>query len=419
MMEVTYILKERLEYLFVGVDPHKQQHTAVALDFFRQKVCEVTFANKPSAFPQMLKEIQRKAKGNYNTIIFGLEDTTNYGRKLTVFLKEQKYLVKEVNSKLSSAKRKSHNTVKKSDAWDAECIASVLIEEFDRLPIANPMDHYWTIKQLVSRRTSSMKGLSFSIRKLHNQLQHHYPTYKKFFTELDGKTSLGFYHRFPSPRHLNGITLEDLTFFLRKLSNHACSTKKAKQILSLVQTDGEQQNDFQDKRDFIVKSIIKEIRFHKKEITQTEKEIKPLMEQLGMRLDTMTGVDLVTAASFVSEIGDINRFTSPNQLARFCGIAPVDVGSGGHVKHVKTSQGNRELHELFFQLACRQLALSKRYNKPRNPIFLEYYNKKRSEGKTKGQAIVCIMRKLVNIIFKMMRNKTEYVLSATPKENVV
>ncbi|WP_235549927.1 IS110 family transposase [Paenibacillus sp. Soil766] len=74
----------------------------------------------------------------------------------------------------------------------------------------------------------------------------------------------------------------------------------------------------------------------------------------------MTGIDLVASASFVAEIGDINWFASANQLARFAGIAPVDVGSGGKVKHVKTSQGNRVLHELFFQ--PKKPTISKIYN---------------------------------------------------------
>lgn len=140
---------------------------------------------------------------------------------------------------------------------------------------------------------------------------------------------------------------------------------------------------------------------------------------ISLALESMTGIDLVSAANLVAEIGDIHRFASANQLARFAGIAPVDIGSGGRVKHAKTRQGNRALHELFFQLACRQLALSRRHQEPRNPIFLEYYNKKQAEGKTKGQAIVCIMRKLVNIVYKMMKNKREYVLIVPRKEEAV
>lgn len=412
-------MQERLNYLYVGVDPHKRQHTAVALDFFRQKACEVTFENKPSAYPKMVGEISNYAKEKGLTVIFGLEDTANYGRNLTIYLIQEGFTVREVSSKLSSAKRKSHNTVRKSDSWDAECIAAVLIEEFDRLPTAKPVDHYWAIAQLVSRRHASMKGLEFTKKKLHAQLGHHYSSYRKFFTELDGKTALGFFYRFPSPKHLEAVGVQEFAEFLRKLSNNACSTKKAEEILSLVKADGELERAYQEQRDFIVRSIVNEIRFHKREIARTEREIKPLMEGLGYKLDTMTGIDLVSAASFVAEIGDIGRFASANQLARYAGIAPVDVSSGGKVKHAKTNQGNRVLHELFFQLACPQLALSRRHHEPRNPMFLEYFQKKQAEGKTKGQAIVCVMRKLVNIVYKMMKNKTEYVLHTSSKEKVV
>lgn len=78
-------VEERLNYLYVGVDPHKQQHTAVALNFFRKKVFEMSFANRPSAFPKLIKKIiDHTVKGEYTTIIFGLEDTHNYGRRLAV-----------------------------------------------------------------------------------------------------------------------------------------------------------------------------------------------------------------------------------------------------------------------------------------------------------------------------------------------
>ena len=33
-----------------------------------------------------------------------------------------------------------------------------------------------------------------------------------------------------------------------------------------------------------------------------------------------------------------------------------------------------------------------------------------SEGKTKRQVLVCVMRRLNNIIYGMMKNKTEYIL---------
>ncbi|MDQ0271318.1 hypothetical protein J2S17_003206 [Cytobacillus purgationiresistens] len=73
---------------------------------------------------------------------------------------------------------------------------------------------------------------------LHLQLHYHYPSYKEFFSEVDGKTALAFWERYASPSDLVGETVEDLRTFLLKVSNNTCSTKKAEQILSLVQADG-------------------------------------------------------------------------------------------------------------------------------------------------------------------------------------
>ena len=74
-----------------------------------------------------------------------------------------------------------------------------------------------------------------------------------------------------------------------------------------------------------------------------------------------------------------------------------------------SKQGNRELYGVFYFLAVQQVQVSRK-GTPRNPVFLEYYKKKISEGKTKIQALVCVMRRLNNIIYGMMKNKTEYIL---------
>jgi len=56
---------------------------------------------------------------------------------------------------------------------------------------------------------------------------------------------------------------------------------------------------------------------------------------------------------------------------------------------------------------------------PRNPVFHAYYQRKLKEGKTKGQALVCIMRRLVNVINGMMKHKTAYKLPIIKEEEVV
>jgi hypothetical protein len=54
-----------------------------------------------------------------------------------------------------------------------------------------------------------------------------------------------------------------------------------------------------------------------------------------------------------------------------------------------------------------------------NPFFYDYYHQKLSEGKTKRQALKCVQRRLVNIIWRMMATGGPYINPPTyakPKE---
>jgi len=144
-----------------------------------------------------------------------------------------------------------------------------------------------------------------------------------------------------------------------------------------------------------------------------------MIGKLGYKLDTMPGIDVVTSASLIAEIGNVKRFPNANKLARFAGIAPVNFSSAGKGKDQKSKQGNRTLHGIFYFLAVQQVQVAKGSGQPRNPSFYDYYKKKLSEGKTKVQALVCIMRRLVNIIYGMMKNKTSYVMPPLPLKEAV
>ncbi|PEF06462.1 IS110 family transposase [Bacillus thuringiensis] len=411
-------MHNRQNYLYVGVDLHKEHHTAVIINCWQEKLGEIQFENKPSAFSKFLLEVEIYVSAGVS-VVFGLEDVGGYGRALAKYLVDHEQVVKEVNPALSFLERKSHVTTQKSDSWDAEYVARILINKLNQLPDAKPNDLFWSIQQLVSRRNALVKAQSALKNQLHIQLNHHYPSYKKFFSELDGKTALAFWQQYPSPSCLEGANIKQLTAFLLDVSNNTCSVKKASDILKLVKEDGHTMKEYQDTRDFLVRSIVREIEFKKKEMKYIERELKQLVNLLDYQLETMPGIELVTASALIAEIGDIRRFLNANKLARFAGIAPVYFGSGGKGKTHKSKQGNRALHALFYNLAVQQVQVAKGSKKPRNPVFHAYYQKKLQEGKTKGQALVCIMRRLVNIVYGMMKYKIAYELPVVEEKEVV
>ncbi|AYE33992.1 IS110 family RNA-guided transposase [Clostridium septicum] len=400
-------MHKKQNHVYVGLDLHKDTHTAVIIDCWDEKLDSITIENKPSDFTRLMNKV-KKIAGKLIPV-YGLEDVHGYGRSLAVFLIERGMIVKEVNSALSFMERMSYPTTKKSDDWDAKCIASVLLRKLDTLPNANPQDLYWTIKMMVNRRDSMVKTVTMLTNQLHENLNYNYPSYKKFFSDVNSKTALAFYEKYPSPKHLIGVTDEELAEFLRKPSHNSCSTRKAKEILDIVESDGDTTREYQESRDFIIQSIVRDIAFKNEEIKKVEVEMKKLLKLLDLKLETIPGVDTVTAIALVAHIGDIKRFRNADKLAKFSGIAPVNFSSAGKGKDKKSKQGNRELYGVFYFLAVQQIQVSKK-GTPRNPIFLEYYKRKISEGKTKIQALVCVMRRLNNIIYGMMKNKTEYVM---------
>ncbi|MBK5474022.1 IS110 family transposase [Bacillus sp. TH19] len=411
-------MHNRQNYLYVGVDLHKEHHTAVIINCWQEKLGEIQFENKPSAFSKFLLEVETYVSDGLS-VVFGLEDVGGYGRALAKYLVDHEQVVKEVNPALSFLERKSQVMIQKNDSWDAECVARILINKLNQLPDVKPNDLFWSIQQLVSRRNALVKAQSALKNQLHIQLNHHYPSYKKFFSELDGKTALAFWEQYPSPSCLEGTNIKQLTAFLLDVSNNTCSVKKASDILKLVKEDGHTMKEYQDTRDFLVRSIVREIEFKKKEMKYIERELKQLVNLLDYQLETMPGIELVTASALIAEIGDIRRVLNANKLARFAGIAPVYFGSGGKGKTHKSKQGKRALHALFYNLAVQQVQVAKGSKKPRNPVFHAYYQKKLKEGKTKGQALVCIMRRLVNIVYGMMKYKTAYELPVVEEKEVV
>ncbi|MFB6366559.1 IS110 family transposase [Paenibacillus elgii] len=408
-------MKHRKErYLYVGVDLHKRTHTAVVINCWNEKLEVIPFENKPAAFPAMVEQVVCHV-GEGQTVVFGLEDVGGYGRALAAYLVENGFTVKEVNAALSNWKRKSYAMTEKHDSCDAENIAKLLLDELDRLPTAAPQDAYWILKQLVMRRYNLRDTRVALKNQLHTQLSYSFPSYGKFFVEVDGQTALAFWKQYPSPHLLDGVTVDELAEFLRQKSRNVCSTRKAMMILERVQSDGDTKRKHQEYRDFLIKSHVNQIKDVHREMNDVEAQIRDLMEKLGCTLNTMPGIDSVTASAIVAEIGDIARFDHADKLAKYAGLTPSQMSSAGRGKDRNQRQGNRVLNKILWGLAVRQVALARTSEKPLNPLFRAYYEKRLDEGKKKKQVIICIMRKLVNIIYGMLKNKTEYRLAPLSK----
>ena len=87
----------------------------------------------------------------------------------------------------------------------------------------------------------------------------------------------------------------------------------------------------------------------------------------------------------------------------------MNFSSAGKGDDKPSKQVNRRLQGTIYFLAIQMIQLSSK-GLPRNPAFYAYYQRQLARGKTKPQALILISRRLISIIYGMLKNKTEYVM---------
>ncbi len=408
------MIKEK--HLYVGIDLHKETHTAVILDCFNNKLGQITFANTPAEFPKLVRKVKKYCIDGKEPV-YGLENAYGYGRALAVWLIDKKYIVKDVNTSISNRQAKHRGAMyKKSDSDDAQAIALATITMLDTLPDACPNDAYWSLGQLVNRRDNIMRHRIRLTNQLHEQLCIAYPSYKVFFSDISRPTALHFWSKYPSQKYLKDKGVEDLREELVPVSHNRCSTKTCEKILDTIKNDKVKDNEHQDARDVVTKGIVSDLQHYEKQLQEVDMELGKLYHSIGCTLTTIPGINITSAVKMLAEIGDINRFSNASKLVQFAGIAPINLSSAGKGMDKASKQGNRRLQATIYFLAVQMIQVSSK-GTPRNPVFRAYYERRLAEGKNGQQVLICISRRFVNIIYGMLKSGTEYRMREVKESN--
>ncbi|MCG0277748.1 MAG: IS110 family transposase [Thermanaeromonas sp.] len=298
---------------------------------------------------------------------------------------------------------------------DAKAICRSLILDLPRLKDAKPDDLYYAMKKLLAIHDHLVEEAARVTNALHAHLMQHYPNYQRFFRRLDGRVALAFFERFPSPRALLSETEESLADFLREKRYPGRYLEKARQILSAARESGWTTSPLQDAHDEVTRSCVRRLMHLKEEIRRVKAALERLVYASPYpNLLTMPGISIVTAAAIIAYIGDVSRFRSADQVAKYAGICPVSFSSGERISHRRNRYGKRRLNHAFYMLAVQHVATDRDGN-PRNPLMYAYYQKKLAEKEPehRHRAMVYVMRRLVNIVFRMMKTGSPYREPAT------
>jgi len=350
--------QQKQNCLYVGIDVHKDTHTAVGVSPFGEKLFEVTIGNYKSDFLALESEVKKHS--GILSPFFGLEDVRGYGERLAEYL-YQSFPVYHVPSILVDRLRQNATHPEKSDSLDALGVAKVMIQSIDTLLPYTISEEGEKAKQL-KEISIDREDLVLERTRLKNQV--HTLLYRIFNNE--------YIKVFKDP------------FSLKALTHWSKSKPKCDQFLLKT-----------------MKRKVKRIRDLHYEITDLEKDMEKLLKN-NYTIQTASGCGVVLASTIIGEIGDIQRFNSPGALSKYAGCSPRERSSGKKTRHVKTRSGNRRLNCAFHRMALSQIS------RMGNEKARVYFKRKISEGKSKSQALVCLRRQMVNIVWNMIKYKTVY-----------
>jgi transposase len=153
----------------------------------------------------------------------------------------------------------------------------------------------------------------------------------------------------------------------------------------------------------ILALVLRQIADLERELTALEAEIIQLGQQLAgvKRLLQIRGLHVLSAIGILVEIGDIALFETSKQLVAYAGLAPSIRQSSGIERRGKiTKQGRKRLRTIAVHTVLSLI------RHPQTPLADFYARKKREKGA--GKAICAAARKLLTIVFVMLKKNLDY-----------
>src|SRR3990167_3444594 len=270
--------QQKQSCMFVGIDVHKDTHTAVGISQYGEKLFEITVGNYQKDF-ETLKEKVDEASGILSPYI-GLEDVRGYGERLAGYLYE-KYQIYHVPSILVDRARQNATHPEKSDSLDALGVAKVMIQSIDTLlpyTISKESEKAKQLKEISIDREDLVLERTRLKNQVHTLLYRIYNTnYAKIYKDPFALKALRFWR--------NAKPKCD-PFLLKTMK------RKVRRLLDIHV-----------------------------EVVDLEKDMELLLKD-NYTIQTASGCGVVLASAIIGEIGDIGRFTSPGALSKYAGCSP-------------------------------------------------------------------------------------------------
>ena len=384
--------------IYVGIDIASDKHDYYMIHdslkpFSRNSI---TIPNTISGFKKLQKDIVTFCGVMKDSIVsIGLESTGIYHKAILLYLIENGYEVKLINPILTNMDKKSrrvHNP--KNDNIDSKAICTFLMNSKDLKSYTLKSYHTESLKSLSRERFKLVEEKRKIKQEIYNYIVQIFPEYLKLFSSIYQGSSFDILYKYPGVSLIERAHIESIA----KLLHGKCKVD-AYTIKELAKTSVGDRSEYLST---LLKSSLDNLKNIVNRIEIIESKIIELVDNLDTKILSIPGISYVTAGIVLGEIGDISRFRNAEALVSYSGL-DIEVYESGKYKATNKSiskKGSKYLRYALFQVA--------RVIWNHDKVFNNYYLKKQSENKHYYVILGHIEKKIVRLIYSILKNNKEY-----------
>lgn len=378
---------------YVGIDISKYKHDFCIISNTGEVIVEnSSFENNKKGFQEFLEHLKPY---NKHDVQIAFEATGHYSMNLELFLTNQDYSFMKVNPLVVHQFLKARSLRRtKTDKADSFTMASYLMS-IQYKPNSCLLYHIFTLKSLCRSREQLIKERSKFAVLLTGELDKSFPELKPFFNNTISSTLLFILDKYKNTEHI--ALMKDYDS-INKVSHGKFSYAKFAKLKELAKNS----IGYHDANsDLLISTYISIINDFNDKIVPINKQISTIIKDLNPRMLSIPGIGKISAATILSEYGDIANFSNPNKMLAFAGLEPSIIQSGTLEHNGKmVKHGSGHLRYVLMNTAMSILRYS--------PQFYDYYLKKRSEGKCHRVALSHVCKKLIRVIYTLEKNNTDF-----------
>ncbi|MEU2107284.1 MULTISPECIES: IS110 family RNA-guided transposase [unclassified Nocardia] len=386
--------------IWVGIDVGKQAHHACAVDETGKTVFSQKLGNDQAAIEALIARAGQSA----DRVRWAIDLTSPMALLLITVLLGADQAVTYVPGRVVNTMTHGFRGEGKTDAKDAKVIAETARMRRDLSQVVMPDELVVGLTQLTSYRTDLMSDWVAGINRLRSLLGSIFPALEAAF-DYANRTPLILVAGMCTPAEIRYFGIGGVATYLA--DNGAWKPGIGKTAVAAVDAAQRQTLALPGEADtaMLVKRIARKLLDLDREIKDTDKLITTRFRAhpWARIIESLPGMGPGLGAEFlVGTGGDLANFASAGRLASYAGLVPVPRDSGrvsGNLHRPK--RYNRRLRRVFYMAALSSL----RYD---NGPSRRFYDRKRSERQIHTQALLALARRLVDVLWALLRDGREF-----------